>query len=205
MKSLKLTAGLTMGLLLAFPSCRNGNNPVAAPSTVLVSYVNPLMETDSDCDVVTEITPTERSACFRFTFADYCIYKLGKALEKPEAEIELFARRAMNCKNLFDPEFKIMRGKNRNGTFQSPFNPFKWGDAFTEGNSRENRFVYSVRLNGKNYGKNYLKHPELVKGAKIDFDITGSPNKERATTAASYPNSFSCEQINQIQIFRKYI
>ena len=28
-----------------------------------------------------------------------------------------------------------MRGKNENGEFQSPFNPFKWGDAFTEGNS----------------------------------------------------------------------
>jgi predicted alpha-1,2-mannosidase len=28
-----------------------------------------------------------------------------------------------------------MRGKNQNGVFQSPFNPFKWGDAFTEGNS----------------------------------------------------------------------
>ena len=28
-----------------------------------------------------------------------------------------------------------MRGKNENGTFQSPFNPLKWGDAFTEGNS----------------------------------------------------------------------
>jgi predicted alpha-1,2-mannosidase len=28
-----------------------------------------------------------------------------------------------------------MRGKNRDGSFQSPFNPLKWGDAFTEGNS----------------------------------------------------------------------
>ena len=28
-----------------------------------------------------------------------------------------------------------MRGKNEDGTFQAPFNPFKWGDAFTEGNS----------------------------------------------------------------------
>ena len=28
-----------------------------------------------------------------------------------------------------------MRGRNKDGTFQSPFNPFKWGDAFTEGNS----------------------------------------------------------------------
>ena len=28
-----------------------------------------------------------------------------------------------------------LRGRNENGSFQSPFNPFKWGDAFTEGNS----------------------------------------------------------------------
>ena len=28
-----------------------------------------------------------------------------------------------------------MRGKSKDGSFQSPFNPFKWGDAFTEGNS----------------------------------------------------------------------
>ena len=28
-----------------------------------------------------------------------------------------------------------MRGRNLDGTFQSPFSPYKWGDAFTEGNS----------------------------------------------------------------------
>ena len=28
-----------------------------------------------------------------------------------------------------------MRGKNEDGTFQSPYNPLKWGDAFTEGNA----------------------------------------------------------------------
>jgi predicted alpha-1,2-mannosidase len=28
-----------------------------------------------------------------------------------------------------------MRGKNEDGSFQSPFSPYKWGDAFTEGNS----------------------------------------------------------------------
>jgi len=36
---------------------------------------------------------------------------------------------------LFDPSTGLMRGKNKDGKFQSPFNPFKWGDAFTEGNS----------------------------------------------------------------------
>ncbi len=70
-----------------------------------------------------------------YAFADYNIYKLAKALEKPQTEIELFASRAQNYRNLFDPETRLMRGKNADGTFQAPFNPFKWGDAFTEGNS----------------------------------------------------------------------
>ena len=28
-----------------------------------------------------------------------------------------------------------MRGRNADGTFQTPFSPYKWGDAFTEGNA----------------------------------------------------------------------
>lgn len=70
-----------------------------------------------------------------YAYNDWTIYKLGKALNRPKKEIEVFAKRAMNYKKLFDQEHKLMRGKNENGTFQSPFNPVKWGDAFTEGNS----------------------------------------------------------------------
>ncbi len=70
-----------------------------------------------------------------YAFADWTIWRLAKALKRPQAEIDLFAQRALNYRNVFDPETKLMRGKNQDGTFQSPFNPFKWGDAFTEGNS----------------------------------------------------------------------
>lgn len=70
-----------------------------------------------------------------YAYDDWCIYQLGKALDKPESEIGIYAQRAMNYRNLFDAESKLMRGKNEDGTFQSPFNPLKWGDAFTEGNS----------------------------------------------------------------------
>ncbi len=70
-----------------------------------------------------------------YAFADFCIYKLGQALGKPEKEIEIFAKRSQNYRNVFDKEYKLMRGKNEDGTFQAPFSPFKWGDAFTEGNS----------------------------------------------------------------------
>ena len=70
-----------------------------------------------------------------YAYDDWCIYQLGKALGKPESEIGIYAQRAKNYRNLFDEESKLMRGKNEDGTFQSPFNPLKWGDAFTEGNS----------------------------------------------------------------------
>lgn len=70
-----------------------------------------------------------------YAFADFCVYKLGQALGKPENEIAIFAQRAMNYKNVFDKENMLMRGRNEGGSFQEPFSPFKWGDAFTEGNS----------------------------------------------------------------------
>ncbi|WP_186756921.1 GH92 family glycosyl hydrolase [Echinicola salinicaeni] len=70
-----------------------------------------------------------------YAYDDFTIYQLAKALGKPKAEVELYKERSMNYKKLFDPETKLMRGKNENGEFMAPFNPFKWGDAFTEGNS----------------------------------------------------------------------
>ncbi|MEG1837759.1 MAG: GH92 family glycosyl hydrolase [Bacteroidaceae bacterium] len=70
-----------------------------------------------------------------YAYNDWCIYKLAKELKRPKKEIELYAKRAMNYKNLFDSKSKLMRGKNKNGKFMTPFSPLKWGDAFTEGNS----------------------------------------------------------------------
>ena len=70
-----------------------------------------------------------------YAYDDWCIYKLAKDLKRPKKEIDLFAKRAMNYKNLFDKETNLMRGKNKDGKFMAPFSPLKWGDAFTEGNS----------------------------------------------------------------------
>ncbi|SMO89353.1 alpha-1,2-mannosidase, putative [Saccharicrinis carchari] len=70
-----------------------------------------------------------------YAYADWCIWKLAKAMDRPKKEIERFKKRSQNYRNLFDSETNLMRGKNEDGTFQKPFNPFKWGDAFTEGNS----------------------------------------------------------------------
>lgn len=70
-----------------------------------------------------------------YAYNDWCIYRLGQQLKRPKKEIEIYKKRALNYRNLFDPETGLMRGRNTDGTFRRDFNPLKWGGDFTEGNS----------------------------------------------------------------------
>ena len=70
-----------------------------------------------------------------YAYDDWCILQTARKLGRPEAELEKWAARAKNYRNVFDPETRLMRGRNADGGFQTPFSPYKWGDAFTEGNS----------------------------------------------------------------------
>lgn len=70
-----------------------------------------------------------------YAYDDWCIYQFGKSLGKSEKELAQYKKNAMNYKNVFDKETNLMRGRNQDGKFQTPFSPLKWGDAFTEGNS----------------------------------------------------------------------
>ena len=69
-----------------------------------------------------------------YAYADFTVAKMAQKMGKEELANTYF-NKSYNYKNLFDAETKWMRGKNKEGDFQSPFNPLKWGDAFTEGNS----------------------------------------------------------------------
>lgn len=70
-----------------------------------------------------------------YAYNDWCIYEFGKALGKPEAETAIYAKRAMNYKNLFDPSTKLMRGKKADGSFVADFDPSAWSREYTEGNA----------------------------------------------------------------------
>lgn len=70
-----------------------------------------------------------------YAYNDWTIYKLGQALGKSQKEIGIYAERAMNYRNLFNPEYNLMVGRKEDGSWNLPFNPFKWGGDFTEGNS----------------------------------------------------------------------
>ncbi len=107
----------------------NGEGPEGTGRTG-VKYYNELGYVPYDVKINENAART-----LEYAYDDFAISQLGKALGKPKAEIDLYAKRSMNYQKLFDKETGLMRGKNKNGSFQSPFNPFKWGDAFTEGNS----------------------------------------------------------------------
>ena len=70
-----------------------------------------------------------------YAYDDWCIAQVARLLERPQDEIARFEKRSQNWRNVFDPETRLMRGRNQDGTFQAPFSPYKWGDAFTEGNA----------------------------------------------------------------------
>ena len=290
-----------------------------------------------------------------YAYDDWCILQVAEKLNRPQEELDLWTARSQNYRNVFDPSTNLMRGRNQDGSFQEPFSPYKWGDAFTEGNSwhytwsvfhdiqglidlmggeenftqmldsvfivppifddsyygfpiheitemtvmnmgnyahgnqpiqhmiylydwagqpwktqywvrkvmdnmytptpdgycgdedngqtsawyvfsalgfypvcpasdeyaigaplfkkatiflengkkieidapdnsKENFYVDAISLNGKNYPKNYFRHSELTKGAKVDFDMTDSENTSRGTSQEDYPYSFSNEK-----------
>lgn len=108
----------------------NNEGPMSAVGRKGVEYYNRLGYVPYNVKINENAART-----LEYAYDDFAIYQLAKALNKPKEEVELYAKRCQNYRNLFDPSTNLMRGKNEDGTFQSPFNPLKWGDAFTEGNS----------------------------------------------------------------------
>ncbi|WP_345951183.1 GH92 family glycosyl hydrolase [Mucilaginibacter sp. PAMB04274] len=108
----------------------NNEGPVTATGRYGVKYYNELGYVPYDVKINESAART-----LEYAYDDFAIYQLAKALNRPASEVELYKTRSQNYRKLFDPATGLMRGKNRDGSFQSPFNPLKWGDAFTEGNS----------------------------------------------------------------------
>lgn len=70
-----------------------------------------------------------------YAYNDWCIALVAERMGRSEEEVNLFKSRSGNWRNVFDRESRLMRGRNADGSFQEPFSPYKWGDAFTEGNA----------------------------------------------------------------------
>jgi len=108
----------------------NNEGPMTAVGRAGAPYYNELGYVPYDVGVNESAART-----LEYAYDDFAIYQFGKAIGKPKKEIEIYKERSMNYKNLFDPSYGLMRGKNEDGSWQEDFNPFKWGNPFTEGNS----------------------------------------------------------------------
>lgn len=108
-----------------------------------------------------------------YAYADFTIAKMAEKLGKKDIA-KRFYQQSLNYKNVFDKQTNLMRGKNEDGSFQSPFNPLKWGDAFTEGNSLH--YTWSVfhdvqgLIDLMGGTDNFIKQLDIVFTMPPDFD-----------------------------------
>jgi predicted alpha-1,2-mannosidase len=76
------------------------------------------------------------SKTLEYAYDDYCVAQMAKSLGKT-GDYEYFMKRAGSYKNLFDPAFGLMRGKDSQGSWRAPFDPHRYveGGDITEGTS----------------------------------------------------------------------
>ena len=109
---------------------KNSNNegPLESVGRFGVKYYNSMGYIPYNVKVNENVART-----LEYSYDDFCLSKLAKKLNRPQSEIDTFAKRSLYYRNVFDKSTNFARGKNLDGTWQSPFVPEKWGDAFTEG------------------------------------------------------------------------
>ena len=65
-------------------------------------------------------------------YDDWCAAQLAKALGYNE-DYDFFMKRSAYWRNLFDPEYKLCRGKDSKGNWRTPFSPYALSHASTSG------------------------------------------------------------------------
>jgi predicted alpha-1,2-mannosidase len=122
-----------------------------------------------------------------YAFDDWCIAQVAKKLGK-EQDYELFAKRAKNFRNLFDPSSGFFRAKNSNGNWAEPFDPMRsehgFDGMYIEGTAWQHTFFvphavsdYAELLGGKGALINKLDslftNNQPMTGENISSDISG--------------------------------
>ena len=69
-----------------------------------------------------------------YAYDDWCGYELAK-MTGNKFYMDVFERQMYNYRNVFDPSTGFMRGRDKDGKWQEPFDPFVWGGPYCEGNA----------------------------------------------------------------------
>ncbi len=81
------------------------------------------------------------SETLEFSYDDWCIAQAAKALGKDDVYNE-YMKRAQYYRNLFDPHYRLFRGKNSDGTWYEPFDP-RFGEYGNPNYVEANAWQYS--------------------------------------------------------------
>lgn len=142
---------------------QNENRPVNSVGRAGVNYYNQLGYVPYDVNINENVART-----LEYAYADFCIAEMARKMKKNKIATQ-YAKKAKNYLNVFDKETGWMRGKNKNGKFQSPFNPLKWGDAFTEGNSLH--YTWSVFQDIEGLAQHMGGHEAMDKKLDTVFEM----------------------------------
>ncbi len=74
------------------------------------------------------------SQTLEYAYDDFCGYELARATGD-SFHARLFGRQMYNYRNLFDTVTGFMRGRNTDGRWTEPFDPFEWGGPYCEANA----------------------------------------------------------------------
>ena len=141
-------------------------------------------------------------------YGDWCIAEIAKILGKEDIEKE-YRKRALNYKNLFDPETGFMRAKDKKGNFRPGFIPEGWGRDYTEGSAWQNSFAVPHDIEG--LAELYGGKDKLI--AKIDelfatpphYDIIGYGCEIHEITEMAAVDFGQCGMNNQPSFHIPYI
>lgn len=87
------------------------------------------------------------SCLLEYAYDDWCIAQVAKELGK-EDDYHEYIRRSQNYIHVFDGYTKFFRGKRMDGNWETPFNPFTPGRAYTEATAWQYRFFVPHDVNG---------------------------------------------------------
>lgn len=87
------------------------------------------------------------SCLLEYAYDDWCIAQMAKELGKEDVYDE-YIKRCRYYQNVFDGQTKFFRGKRLDGNWETPFNPFAPGRAYTEATAWQYRFYVPHDVNG---------------------------------------------------------
>ncbi len=134
-------------------------------------------------------------------YGDYCIAVVAEKLGEKEIA-ENYRKSSKNYRNLFDPQYGCMRGKDSNGNFRNEeFDSFAWGRDYTEGSSWQASFSVPHDYIGlaNLYGgkENFLKKIDELFSLEPKYSLGGYPLEIHEMTEMASVNFGQCAISNQ--------